>query len=268
MRRGLNRLEVAIALSVLLAVAGLAVTAVVKIRAASERTSCQNNLKQLGLAIHNYHDTNGRFPPGTMPNAALPPEQRLSFHVAIYPYVESSPVYSRVAKNEAWDSPKNVVATEGQFRTYRCPAWASEYQPGVLEGHTSLTNYVGVAGVGADAATRPAGEPGIGLFGYDRSTKKEEVKDGLENTAMLFETAHEVGPWTRGGPSTVRGVDVDDVRFGGTHIRRTWAFQKRADGFNVLLADASVRFTAPSIDPAVLAALATIASVEAIPNEW
>jgi prepilin-type N-terminal cleavage/methylation domain-containing protein/prepilin-type processing-associated H-X9-DG protein len=259
MRRGFTLLELVIVLIILLALTGLLLSGVQKVREAAARMSCSNNLKQHGLAIWNYHDQHNHFPPGTMPNPALPPEQRLSFHVAVVPYVECSNVYSRVAKDEAWDSPKNLAATEGRYRIQQCPAWTSRNEQTAPDERVCVTNYVGVAGVGADAATRPDA-PGNGMFGYDRALKKDDVKDGTSSTAMLIETAHDVGPWIRGGPSTVRAVEDGVARFGGTHLR--------PGGFNVLLADGSVRFTKSDIAPEVLAALATVAGGEEIPPEW
>src|SRR4051794_11117797 len=100
MRRGLNSMELAIVLVILLVLAGLLVSAVQKVRETAARTSCQNNLKSHGFASHNYHDQHNHFPPGTMPNAALPPEQRLSFHAALDPFIEASPLYKLLAKDE------------------------------------------------------------------------------------------------------------------------------------------------------------------------
>ncbi len=242
--------------------------AVQKMWDAAARVSCQLNLYHYGLAIHNYHDVNGRFPPGTIPNAALAPEQRLSFHVVLIPFVEASPLYYQLAKTEPWDSPTNVgVVGDGRFKVFQCPAWVGAAKDVPLTGHLAITNYVGVAGVGADAATLSLGAPGCGIFGYDCSVKGKDVKDGSDNTALLFETAHDVGPWMRGGPATVRGVDAA-APFGGTHFRQTWTFQKRADGFNVVLANGAVRHTSPDISPEVLAALATIAGGEKIGDDW
>lgn len=243
--------------------------AVQKVRAAAARMSCANNLKQIGLAAHNYHDTKGFFPPGAMPNAALPPDQRLSFYVSLMPYIESDPTYFQLAKEEAWDSPTNIgVMRDVRFKYFHCPAWVEEAKDATLTGHLAITNYLGVAGVGADAATQPLDAPGVGIFGYDCSLKIADVKDGLENTALVFETGHDLGPWMRGGPATVRGVDPNGLPFGGTHLRRTWTYQKRADGFNVLLADGAVRFTASDISAEVLAALATAAGGEQLPAGW
>ena len=266
MRRGITLIELIIVAAIVVLLVALLLPAVQKVREAASRMSCTNNLKQHGIACDNYASTSGgRFPPGTMPNPALPPEQRLSFHVALVPYIESSPLYRMIAKDESWDSPANVRAlTEGGgAKYYFCPSWRSGTAP--LSGHLAVTNYVGVAGVGADAAARPADAPGNGIFGYDRTIAMKDVKDGLGNTALMFETGREVGPWIRGGPSTVRGVDVDDAPlagtdrpFGGTHPK----------GFNVLLADASVRFTSNDISPAILAALVTVAGGEEIPANW
>ncbi len=85
---------------------------------------------------------------------------------------------------------------------------------------------------------------------------------------MIFETAREPGPWIRGGPSTVRAVGESATEFGGTHFRTSWTFQKRDAGFYVLLADGAQQFTKPNVDPAVLAAIATIAGREEIPADW
>lgn len=237
---------------------GLLMPAVNKVRHAAARMSCQNNLKQIGLSVLSYHDSQDRFPAGTMPNAALAPDERLSLHVSLLPFIECDPLYNQLKKDEAWNSPANAVALQGVlWRHYHCPAWKFGATPDQHTGPLAITNYVGVAGVGPDAATRLAGAPGNGVFGYDRVTKRDAIKDGVANTALFFETAHELGPWVRGGPGTVRALITDAPTFGGNHKRE----------MNVLLADGSVR--APKgADPVVLAALATIAGGEDVIAGW
>lgn len=269
MRRGCTVTEVLVAMAVLVMIAALLFPVVIKLRESATRASCQNNLRQHGLAIDNYHAVNGKFPPGTMPNADLAPDQRLSFHIAVVPFVEATNIYKQLAKGEPWDSPANVaVVANYTARLYQCPHWNQGLKgPLAHSGHLAYTNYVGVAGVGADAATRPAEGPGIGIIGYDRALKKTDVKDGLENTLLLIEAAHDVGPWIRGGPSTVRAIEGEGP-FGSAHFYRSWLLQKRPEGFNVLLADGSVRFTKADIAPVVLAALATVAGGEEAPKDW
>src|SRR5438045_2120192 len=125
MRRGFNRLELGIVLAVLAALVGVLLPGIQKVRDAAARMNCSNNLKQFGTAIHNYASANSdAFPPGTMPNPVLPPEQRLSFHVAVVPYVECDNLYKQIAKEEAWGSERNVgVMTNLTYRRYQCLEW-------------------------------------------------------------------------------------------------------------------------------------------------
>lgn len=268
MRRGFNLIELIVVIVIIIVLIALLLVGIQQMRATAARMTCANNLKQHALAIYNYESAYECFPPGTLPNAALSPEERLSFHVAVVPYVECGSLYRHIAKKEKWDALGTIAAMENHgAKYYHCPAWIGP-PDSMRADYLAITNYVGVAGIGFDAATRPSDSPEIGFFGYDRKVKKEDVKDGLENTAMLFETAHEVGPWIRGGPSTVRAVETDATLFGNTHYRTSWTFSKRADGFNIALGDGSVRFTKPDIDIAVLRSLATIAGGEDISSEW
>src|SRR5215211_434829 len=109
MRRGLNRMELGIILVILAALVAALLPAVQKVREAAARASCTNNLKSHGFAALNYYDANDHFPPGALPNPAPPPEQRLSFHIGLNPYIEASPLYKLIAKAEPWDSPTNVA---------------------------------------------------------------------------------------------------------------------------------------------------------------
>jgi hypothetical protein len=272
-RRAFNLIELAVVLIIIFVLAALLLAAVPRMHVTAARTVCQNNLKQHGLACHNYADTNGeRFPPGTMPNPGLPPEQRFSFHAALLPYVEQEKLHSLLAKSEPWDSDRNVsLMALRPFRMYQCPAWVQfhRYDANLTSsGARAVSNYVGVAGTGADAATNPADAAGNGIFGYDRATALKDVKDGTSNTALMFETSHNLGPWTRGGPSTVRTVGPEGGGFGDTHFRTSWLSGAQSIGFYVLLADATVRHTKPEVDPAILAALATVAGHEEILTDW
>jgi hypothetical protein len=259
------------------------------VRRAAARSQCANNLKQIALAVHNYHYTTGHFPAGTVPGTALPPDQRLSLYAPLLPHLERQDVSDRLNLAEPWDAEANRRAVEvtqygGQlsWHVLQCSDWVGERwfrnggRQNPSQGHDAFTNYVGVAGVGTDAATRPAGAPGVGVFGYDRTLKLEQVKDGMATTMMLIETGYEVGPWLRGGPGTVRPVDPeaghltgDGLPFGGTHFLDSTVIRKqKPHGFHVVLADGSVRYTRNEVAPSVLAALATVAGGEELPADW
>lgn len=271
MRRGFTLLELIIILVILAVLAALLFATVPHVHRTSARTMCQNNLRQHGLAVHNFNDTHQHFPSGTLPNPDLAPEQRFSFHVALLPYVEQEKLYLLLAKSEPWDSERNVgLLSHRTFRMYQCPAWIEFHRyDGNLtaSGANAFTHYVGVAGAGPGAAMRPADAAGVGVFGYDRTLKVTDVADGLPNTLLLIETTHDVGSWARGGPSTVRAIE-EGARFGGTHLDRTWTHQERDNGFYVVLADGSVRLVKPDVNPAILSALATVAGGEIVPTDW
>ncbi|HVL13170.1 MAG TPA: DUF1559 domain-containing protein [Gemmata sp.] len=281
MRRAFTLIELLVVITLLAVLIALLFPATWRVRRAATRLNCQSNLRQLGLAAHNYRDTYQHFPRGTVPDTQLPPDRRLSLHATLLPYLEADPVFRLLKPQEEWDSVANRSAVGNYHqRLFQCREWVDERGAAagvnVGGGHTSVTNYVGVAGVGADAAARPAGASRIGMFGHDRVLRSEDVKDGLANTAMLIETGSDLGPWLRGGPATVRAFDPDagqltgdGLAFGGTHfLDATLLEPKRADGFHLLLGDGSVRYTRNVVHPDFLLRLATVAGGEDIPADW
>ena len=264
-----NRLTAAVvALLLLLAVLILG-PAIYMMRESEGRVRCTNNLKQIGIGLATYCNSEGAFPRGTVPNDAFPPERRLSWVLSVWPYLEARPRllvkmaspwddYDNRDLREVLEPPKHPdekIVPLGQVRLFFCPRNPQRRKPDV----PSLMHYVGIAGIGDDAATRSGPDPAIGVFGYDRSTEPNEIKDGLSSTLLLMETAQNNGPWTAGGPATVRSVSFGlepylgpGRPFGGTHSRCTLP----------LYADVSVRPLHDSVEPEVLRALATIAGGE------
>src|SRR5882672_7564911 len=101
-----NRVQVAI-VALLLLLAILVLGPVLQMmREAEGRIGCTNRLKQIGLALHNYCDSHGTFPSGTVANSHLPPERRLSWVLLVWPYVEARPRLL-VDRTKAWDDDEN-----------------------------------------------------------------------------------------------------------------------------------------------------------------
>jgi prepilin-type processing-associated H-X9-DG protein len=243
---------------------------------AAHRSECTNNLKQIGLGLHNYHSANEVLPPGTVQGTNLLPEERLGWMFVIIPYVEQTRGQLEFDKNSSWDSSANLSPQwvgfdddRKPFRQtislewwalFRCPSTGSKSTPGKV----GITHLTGIAGLGLDAPTLPQGHPRAGIFGYDRATKFSDITDGLANTMIVAETIHNNGPWTAGGPITVRGLDPSKPpyiggkkgQFGGTH----------PGGANVLFADGSVRFVRQTIAPKTFEALSTISGGEPTPG--
>jgi prepilin-type processing-associated H-X9-DG protein len=250
------------AAGVVLFFAGLFVVGLGRLRGKSEVTVCTNNLRRIGQAVNLYHDEeqHRNFPPGTIRNSELPPDRRLSWMVAILPYMEAEPtpgpasakaqatfhkgveLYDRFNRADAWDAEENRRAMSGSQPWFVCPAAL----PRPAAGEPTLTQYVGIAGLGADAAQLPRTDPRAGFFGYDRIIDRDDVTRGTEQTMMVSERANAVGPWAAGGPATVAGLDPRKQpfvpeQFGGLHPH----------GANALFADGHVTFISDRADPRV-----------------
>jgi hypothetical protein len=268
MRAAIN---VLVLLFILVVTAGIIVALAARVRRAADRANCQNNLRQIGLALQDYHDCYGHFPTGTVPNPSLPPDRRLSWIVLICPDFMEGGVASLLDRAKAWDAPGNCpprfrvrVDDEGHTREvvldplplFCCPANPEWDEP----GRPGPTHYVGVGGVGLAAAGLPLSDPRAGFFGYDRTLTRADVKDGLATTAAVIE-ATDGGPWTAGGRATVRGLARERLPYLGEGGQ----FPAHHGGVSsVLFADASVRPVAADVSPGVLEALATVAGGERV----
>jgi len=264
-RRGITLIEVLTIVAVIAILIGLFLPSVRRVREAPARTKCQNNLKMLMLALHIYQDT-GRplpewastglpvnappaFPPGCWGPGATP-DERLSWVVPVLPFIEQGNLYTRFDATKGYAG--NAEPARTTINLLLCP---TALPPGPGE---AVTHYVALAGVGHDAAARPAGAAGNGFMGYDRTTSFATIPDGASNTIALAETRIAVGSWARGGTATVRGFDPSagpprgDGRPFGLHPR----------GMQVAMLDGTVRFIADSVDPRTFAAAVTVAGGE------
>jgi prepilin-type processing-associated H-X9-DG protein len=248
MRQVVNVLVVIVAL---LLVVGLGALAVGKAREAAAKSMCVNNLKQLGLALLNYEGTCQRFPAAALPNPGLPAERRLSWAVDLVPFIEATDLYHKIDKKKGWDAEENRFAALLRWRTFNCPSYPEQPPVSTL----APTHYLGPSGIGADAASLPAGAPGAGFFGYDRTPTLADFRRPAADVLVVIETSNASGAWTAAGPPTVRGLDPArtpylgaEGTFGGNH----------PGGANAAFADGSVRFLSDKISPRELEALVTI----------
>jgi beta-lactamase regulating signal transducer with metallopeptidase domain len=184
--------------------------AVQSAREAARRTQGMNNLKQIMLALHNYHDANGSFPPAVL----LGPDGKTeySWRVALLPYLDQSDLYNAYRRTEPWDSPHNKALLSDMPLVFKCP----QDSP-----NSSATSYFGF--IGKD--TGFGNTPGTG-------NKLHTFTDGLSNTVMVVETRRDI-PWTK----------PEDIPFSGTSESPELGGWFNG-GYNVGLADGSVRFFA------------------------
>ncbi len=220
-RTGFTLIELLVVIAIIAILIGLLLPAVQKVREAASRAKCQNNLKQLGLALHAYHDANNQLPPGAQ-NAVLqvplpnpPPTTPVyingtSWLVFILPYVEQAPLYSLYNFSLAYNDPANATGVgEKTVPIYYCPSGPAPKQ--YLDPNTNMTqngstHYYGV--MGPAGATNPTTNT-IGTATYSYT-----VGDATANQSW---SAHGMLSHFRNQPSSVstnRFVRLTDVTDG------------------------------------------------------
>jgi type II secretory pathway pseudopilin PulG len=231
----------------------LLLPAVQQAREAARRTQSKNNLRTIGLALHNYHDVFGHFPRGTPEQPDRPVEERLSWAYELLPYLEEAVAYEGADREQGWAGQGNAELIGKKFDVFRNPS-----QPGQRE-YESAGDYVAIAGVGANAAELPDNDLKAGIFGYDRKTSFRSVTDGTSNTMMVADSSQPNVSMFAGGKPTVRGFSQQPYLNGPDGIG-----SPHPGIVHVLMADGSVRALAVETDPQIIEALATKAGGEVV----
>ena len=207
---------------------GLLLPAVQQAREAARRAQSKNNMKQMMLAFHNYHDTYGHFP--AQANYDNNGKPLLSWRVHILPFIDQQALYSRFKLNEPWDSPHNR-----QLIRLMPPTYAN---PNLPSG--GVTNYLAV--VGADSVVSTTG------------VNVRQITDGTSRTVVLVEVdANRAVPWTKPVDHEIKATDPK-AGLGGL----------RPGGFHVSMADGRVVFVPISVDSKYIQALATKSGGEVV----
>ena len=231
----------------------LLLPAVQQAREAARRTQSKNNLKQIGLAMHNYHDIFNEFPRGTVPNDELEPDERLSWAYSILPFIEQQALHESIDGEAGWETEENSQAV-----LTAVPAFQNPSQPGVRT-NPSAGDYVAMAGVGEDAAILENDDPRAGIFGYNRRCRFRDITDGTSNTIMITDSSEPTPSYLAGGRATIKGFSQSPYLNGPDGIG-----SPHAGVVQVLLGDGSVRAISVNIDETTLEALATKAGAEVV----
>ncbi len=197
-RQGFTLIELLVVIAIIAVLIGLLVPAVQKVRAAASRLQCQNNMRQIGLAMHNHESAMGVLPPGyeqkVSPDYPNIPafRWRWSALARLTPYLEQTAVYNMCdllhplydQTGKVMDLKGNVLAVQQTIPIFMCPSDPlSGTQPDPSFGPT---NFVFCVGSGRNGAIRL--ETADGVFYKGSKTKLTDILDGTSNTAMISET--------------------------------------------------------------------------------
>ncbi|EAQ80159.1 DUF1559 domain-containing protein [Blastopirellula marina] len=202
-RSGFTLVELLVVIAIIGVLIALLLPAVQQAREAARRMRCTNNLKQLGLAIHNYHDVLGCFPLiGSLGGTPVSAPERSAF-VALLPYLELSNLEDQYNYDEAWHHADNLPIAASVPEALVCPSAPGGGEQTVAGSATSDYAYCYSPFNAADQYNAP----GKSFFQYNDKIGFRDVTDGLTNTICMYESAGRAHWWAKnqqepGGAST------------------------------------------------------------------
>ena len=199
-KRGFTLIELLVVIAIIAVLIALLLPAVQQARESARRTQCKNNMKQMGLGIHNYESTYSRMPSsgeGHNPNAGVCTRQQfpVSMFTAILPYIDQAPLYNRFNFSEHYSSTTNAPNAKVNISAFVCPSNSIskpdplnfgnvDYMPIAYTDLDPVTGLRNKSTGGSTPCANGASKTGpLGLYG----NKMGDVSDGMSNTVFVFE---------------------------------------------------------------------------------
>ena len=183
-RPGYSLIELLVVMGLVAVLTGLTLAAVQRVRAAAARTACADRLRQLGLALHNYHGTRGHFPPGVTVGSKEHPQDYMTWSARLLPYLERGDLWRQAeGAYGVYPDPFRAVPPhplDVVVPAFLCPADPTSDQPRQVRTlRVAYSNYLGVSG------TRPRRRDGV-LYA-DSRTQLNHILDGTSQTLCVGE---------------------------------------------------------------------------------
>jgi prepilin-type N-terminal cleavage/methylation domain-containing protein len=281
-RGAFTLIELLVVIAIIAILIGLLLPAVQKVRDAAARSTCQNNLKQIGLGLHSYHDTNRGLPQGYGTAATISgTASGWGWGALILPQVEQDALHKQlnVAGGDAtFPNPANTLS-QTRIAVYRCPADGGS-DLNSHRGNHATSNYIGVYGAYDHDLNTTETRPN-GSFFQNSKVIFGDMTDGLSNTLTIGERRYTNGVgsnpkngavWVGRGPgggnaSTVHTIwgSSSVLKLNGTQV---YAFSSNHSGVvGFVLGDGSVRHIRDSINGTTLNNLAARNDGNPVANE-
>lgn len=241
-RRAFTLIELLVVIAIIAVLIALLLPAVQQAREAARRSQCKNNLKQLGLAIHNYHDNFNTIPPGwigssNVTGSCVGPMQ-WGWNVMVFPQMDQAPLYQKFAFTTSASGNSGSGLLQTQIAALRCPSDTGTQSftdaAGGSLGLVGRSNYLGVNGElsingsGSTPMAAMTGSPGGsvtlcatnglnggGAFGESSFHNFRDFSDGLSNTLLVGERSSTGNPTpSTPGDATWVGISTDNSAMG------------------------------------------------------
>jgi prepilin-type N-terminal cleavage/methylation domain-containing protein/prepilin-type processing-associated H-X9-DG protein len=301
---GFTLIELLVVIAIIGVLVGLLLPAVQKVREAANRLRCQNNLKQLGIAVHLYHDGNQ-----CLPMAAGYGGNSATWLVSVLPYLEQSGMAAKYQLSQPGYSQASSGCTGNQLNIATCPSDMAALKGGQTLGGTAYHNYA--CNVGNTAVGTPTGAGNMRTetsyygntfagapFTYGTGQTLTQITDGTSSTLMLAEVIQgqrqdlrgliywtsaagfvtSLRPNDSNGDQVTHGIcdqnppnppaNCPGVVTGGYAIRAFAARSRHTGGVNVAFCDGSVRFIANTVDVLAWQELGTSQGGEVIQGDY
>ncbi len=256
-RQGFTLIELLVVIAIIGILIGLLLPAVQAVRESARKISCQNNLKQVGLALHSYHNVHASLPTGCIEWRGWnspPTHRQYAWSAMLLPFIEQQSLHEQIDFNIPFDSPQNAEAAATRISIYECPTAPSR------ELERGQTDYGGLFG-----ERLVDSNPATGLFLYEVAIPFKDIKDGLSYTLAVAEDVG--GPdseWINGRNVFVQahGINDSEAWAGDNEIRSL-----HGGGAMLLYSDGHTQFLTENVDKQVLGALITRRRGEVIPGD-
>jgi prepilin-type N-terminal cleavage/methylation domain-containing protein/prepilin-type processing-associated H-X9-DG protein len=295
-RPAFTLIELLLVLAILGTLLAISLSGIHKVRDAANRTACANNLKQLGLACHSYHDAAQVFPPGYKASPGVDPlavQPGWGWAAHLLPYLEQTALRQQIDMCRPVEDPANAAARLTTVPAFRCLADSGQSQAFTIVSATGQA--ITQAAPSSYAASCGAAEldsipgPMEGVFYRNSRIGIADIIDGTSTTCLIGDRASSwsLGPWAGvvqsavllGGPRNPARQNPDATEpapylcLAQTREINDWTDRDGAlddfhsehpGGINMLFADGAVLFLQQSMDPIIFAALGTRAGGEVV----
>ncbi len=296
-RSAFTLIELLVVIAIIATLIGLLLPAVQKVREAAARMSCQNNLKQIGLAMHNYESAHGGLPP----RRSFRPGTRRGWGPAILPYIEQEPLGKSYRFDKDFYAPENAANIIVPLKLFICPSGPGDRTVTVIQGGNTAVgaagDYFGPNSFSSTLYGVPSlsGDTTVTALLDDKNRRVTDITDGTSNTLLITEQAgrpdfyilgrrqasnaglsqaHNWGPWASFQVFQVWQFGSDGITKDGpggpctincNNSQGVYAFH--TGGANAVFADGSVRFLNQTLHPNILFGIVTINGGEVLAGD-